>query len=366
MAFANTYDENYQLGIPPEEDPTQDPSSTYLPGGDILKQVNVSGLQDAPDAGGGYQLPAQTAPSGGGSTTSAPAPQTGDPRNAVLSYQSSHPVGNIGDLMTYLQQQGYQVSRPTHAGGLPSDDKLIVNGQMIDFITDFGGPGQGWAYNPEGGGGGGMADTLAQNMMGSQYGATPFETPTFQNFNLSTAKTPENQALNDSLRSSILSILQEMTGGLPDTGKSPQAQQYRISSQREAERMRSQAAEARAQQGSGALLNSGAYQGDVEGINQARAEGQARFEATLTQQLLDDRRQRLALALNTGAGMLTSDQEMNLRAQLAQIDYAMQQNQMQLQYLNSNRQNQQFYDDLGFRIGSKEADLNAGAVGSVM
>ncbi len=104
--------------------------------------------------------------------------QGGDPQALIQQYQQSHPPGDIAGLMSFLQQNGIQVTRPTHAGGtLQSDDKLVVNGQMIDFISDVGGANAKWQYSPEGQGGGdqgGAFGSLAQGW-GQQYNAPSAE-----------------------------------------------------------------------------------------------------------------------------------------------------------------------------------------------
>lgn len=64
-------------------------------------------------------------------------------------------AASLALLESALRNAGYSVQRPTHAGGLPSDDKLIINGQMYDFISDVGGPGASWSMSMVGGAGGG-------------------------------------------------------------------------------------------------------------------------------------------------------------------------------------------------------------------
>jgi hypothetical protein len=74
----------------------------------------------------------------------------------VQWWKASHPASapDIPGLTAFLNAQGLQASNAVH-NGMQSDDKLIVNGQMWDLGSSFGGPGAQWfdAPSPVGAGG---------------------------------------------------------------------------------------------------------------------------------------------------------------------------------------------------------------------
>lgn len=68
----------------------------------------------------------------------------------VTDWQKTHPVSEgVGPLYDALTAAGFSVARPTHAGNLPSDDKLAIDGQMYDFATNWNptGAGSSWTLN---------------------------------------------------------------------------------------------------------------------------------------------------------------------------------------------------------------------------
>jgi hypothetical protein len=61
--------------------------------------------------------------------------------DAIKQYQGSHPAttASYEAMFDYLKGQGYQVERPTHAGGrLPSDDKIVdsTTGRVYDLFIN--------------------------------------------------------------------------------------------------------------------------------------------------------------------------------------------------------------------------------------
>lgn len=89
-----------------------------------------------------------------GATTPAAAP-TMSFQDAVAQYQQANTVStqSYEGLFPYLQNLGFQVERPTHAGGtLQSDDKIVNSqtGEVFDLISDVGGPSQGWTFGASG------------------------------------------------------------------------------------------------------------------------------------------------------------------------------------------------------------------------
>ena len=81
----------------------------------------------------------------------------GDPLQWVQSQFGSLPPTpqSLGQIHDALKAAGVQVERPTHAGGLPSDDKLTINGRMYDLIVGWDGPNPQWALQDVSGNGGG-------------------------------------------------------------------------------------------------------------------------------------------------------------------------------------------------------------------
>lgn len=182
-----------------------------------------------------------------------------------------------------------------------------------------------------------------------------------------TAAAPINTQLDPEIRSKIMSAISMMIdqGSQPigDVSQSQQAKAYQIASQRNAEQDRSAAMERRAAQG---LLTSGPAETDVNAIDQQRSEKQSAFEAQLTTTLLADRSQKLTTALQTGAGIMSADQQAALQAELQSVNSELAKSSLQLQLTNSILSNSHFYDDLGYRIGSTAAGLNASAGSSLI
>jgi hypothetical protein len=368
MAIA-PYDNEYDYLV--------DPNDEMFKGGISYEDPNVLADRSGTSTGADVEQAAQQS-SGGYSGAALPpsptpaptsTPSAGDPKAFFFSLTQGLPPNSqsLLSIEKQLNAQGITVLR--NAQGIAGKVRL-PSGQIIDVGGNFSGgdpsrmswqwyqgtsaakaPTSGTAPRalptPAGATSPALSNTLTASLL-SQFGQQPAQSAEFET----------------ALRSAISELLRTgMQSGLPDTGTSPQARQFALSSTREAERARSDAMERASLQPGGTA--SGKALSDVEGINQARAEAQARFEVGLTQQLLTERQQKLALALQTGAGMLNAEQERTLRAELAAVDAALQQNRLQLDWYNSQNSNQQFYDDLGFRIGSREADLNSQATGAL-
>lgn len=125
---------------------------------------------------------------------------TGQGGTGGLKYDGSDPIAwanqqmanlpptsdSLTKIYDALKAGGVNVTRPTHAGGALSDDKLTINGQDQDFIYDVGGPGAKWNQLGAGGGGGGSSNSSLYN------GMQPFDYPDFtpQPFNAPTYTPP--------------------------------------------------------------------------------------------------------------------------------------------------------------------------------
>lgn len=65
----------------------------------------------------------------------------------ISQWQATHPVSEgVGPLYDALAAKGFKVGRPTHAGGILSDDKLTINGHMYDFARNWNPQGAGSAW----------------------------------------------------------------------------------------------------------------------------------------------------------------------------------------------------------------------------
>ncbi len=136
-------------------------------------------------------------------TTDAPvtdqhttAPQISDWRAYVQKRQSELPPSSasLKLIAQELKSAGFNVEVPTHAGGLPSDDKLTVNGQTIDFITGVDGPNPGWWMGDVGSGGGGSLSDLPASTVGPYKAPAPYQAPapfSYPDFNFGTFKAPD-------------------------------------------------------------------------------------------------------------------------------------------------------------------------------
>src|SRR3990167_870199 len=119
-------------------------------------------------------------------STSTTTPAAGS--SGGLTYEGNDPVAwirrvtagmpptteNLIKIYDALKAGGVSVSRPTHAGGVLSDDKLVIDGQMYDFIRDVGGSKAAWSYGKAGGGAG------TSGPQASAAGANAFKYPAFK------------------------------------------------------------------------------------------------------------------------------------------------------------------------------------------
>lgn len=182
-------------------DPNADPWADYRTQNgwtNPLEGIDQSGLPTYPnpyDTGyqeavqtydpGFYQTPhpAQTAPQ-------QPTAQTGFNAGSYNSWQDltngwfgqyNPTAQSLAQLYDTLKAAGYNVSRPTRAGGAFSDDKLIIDGQMYDFIRDVGGPGAAWQFSQvdegggEAGGAGGFDLSSILALLGQKSGSAAMQ-----------------------------------------------------------------------------------------------------------------------------------------------------------------------------------------------
>lgn len=220
------------------------------------------------------------------------------------------------------------------------------------------------------------ADRTQQQGLNSQtYSPTPEAAPT---------QNTTNQGTQDVVRNSYLQQAEQGTAvDTNDPNFRQQADAYAAAQERARRTAVSQTAEQYA--GSGAT---GAQTAEERLINEQSGQNQAGFEAQLVGHELQNRRSEIQNALTQLGGMISGDQARALQKQLADIDAQLKQagldqssalgqreldirQQLGLGGLNVDlmrllTQNQQYNNDLGFRIGSTEAGLNQSALDSLL
>jgi hypothetical protein len=90
-----------------------------------------------------------------------------------------------------------------------------------------------------------------------------------------------------SVRERVLALLEGTTGNVEND---PRAAAFRVAQRRNQDRMRAQAAESAGQSG---LAGTGGFEGAMRGLDQARGESEASFEADIANQQMADRRDEL-------------------------------------------------------------------------
>src|SRR5215471_16207644 len=140
-----------------------------------------------------------------------------------------------------------------------------------------------------------------------------------------TTPIPGNpQTIQDVYRQQLMGLLQGPTpeAAAAAAGTSPQVAAFRTAQQRSFDRSRAQLAEQNAQQG---LTGSGAAQTQVMGLEQARGENEASFEAQVAQKAMDDRRQQLMQAIQMAQQAGQFDQAQALERELKMSELSIQQ-----------------------------------------
>jgi hypothetical protein len=173
-----------------------------------------------------------------------------------------------------------------------------------------------------------------------------------------TATTPAT--VDSATRAKLLQLMtmDPNATSVDDPSIKPAATAFERARERQLDRQRQANAEKFAAQGLGSsggldTANAQAWEGAGQDI--------AANQASLVTQQIAAKREDVMNALNLGKGILTADQETQLRLQLANIDASLRQRALALQAQQLDQQNNQFYDNLGYQIGSTEATLNANA-----
>lgn len=184
-----------------------------------------SGPQMQPLDTSNWSQEARNAYAGAGNTITPqaqpqPAPSSGgggDVRAAINEYLARYPGGATREayegIFPYLQQRGFNVQRPTRAGGTAnSDDKIVLpDGSVIDLVMDVGPDGSGrwgWSHNgywvdgrpsatpgvytPFSNDGGGAGGSAAGTLSGLGYAAGSGLAPWTRDFNSPSAQQVQN------------------------------------------------------------------------------------------------------------------------------------------------------------------------------
>lgn len=179
------------------------------------------------------------------------------------------------------------------------------------------------------------------------------------------------QAYNDKIHGSILDTIN--TNSKPVTADDPiitsQMAAYRGEQGRNTQLMREALAERNMATGG----TSGALESGIKSTIEDAGNKTAGKEADSMVQELSQRRSALQAALSTGAGVLTADEDRNLRTTLAGIDAQLNKLSLQqggnlgssaqaIQYLLGDRsltnQNNQFYDQFGANQANRQSELD--------
>jgi hypothetical protein len=119
---------------------------------------------------------------------------------------------SLDELLAVLEWRGINAKRATHAGGLPSDDKIILpDGTMIDTIQDVGGPGARWMWSVVGDDGGGSPSGTGVPGLPIQPFGPQFDDPStkyLEDF-LKGRLAELNAPVNDPARDQLAKLLDE-------------------------------------------------------------------------------------------------------------------------------------------------------------
>lgn len=226
----------------------------------------------------------------------------------------------------------------------PGDEHRLSDAFRSDAFGDQGG-GQGRVLGgpgPFGGLQGPQSDALSQFLQ--------------QLMTRNQAADTRQQGFEDQLRATLLDLMRRGQEPLdPDAAaNAPEAKAFQRVRERALQRFRAKQAEQRAAQGLGQNQFgevSGALGSDIQSGEADVSEQIAGFQSRLIAEQINRRRGELMQALQTGAGLLSGDQQNSIRRELAQLDALLRRETLGVQ-------NQQFQDRLGFDIGTQQQLFN--------
>lgn len=235
----------------------------------------------------------------------------------------------------------------------------MQNENYDSYLRDIEAKQQRRQSNTPGGGGGGGGNSNP-GMATAQYSGAQSNPQLDALLSLLQGQQQQAAAHQASMRGLLmgqLSSLQQPVS-LTDPGIAGAASAHRNALQRSSEQQRRELAERRAYDGSGGA-QSGAFQTDVDRLNQLTGESQAGFEGNLLFNADQQRAQRLQSLLQTALALGDSESARNIQAQLQAIGMGQQNNQY---YAGLNQNNNQFQDDMAFRYAGLNANNNMQAL----
>ena len=341
------YDANGEWQDDPVNENVPGPNATPLPNGWSVTGNNGQ-TPFADNYGPGSNANSTPPPSGGGGYT--PKVNDGGDRSAALQRIQQQYQSSLGRAATSQEIASEQEN-------LNKYDTSYVLGQIDKRKSNA--PNNGMAQGPQGytSGQGGYGSN-GQNGQNGSNGASNMDA--FLAYLKS--KDSAAQGNQDALRK----ILMEQLGAAssPVSADAPGIRDVlagrRIASQRNAERLRAQAAESMGAQGLG---QSGALNAKLEGINQQQGEADTQGTGQLLFQELGAKRQQLTNLLSLAVQSGDAESARNIAAQLEAIRAQMQQGQ----FTDSlNQRGQQFNDQLGFNYNSLNANQNSGGLEDIL
>jgi hypothetical protein len=162
----------------------------------------------------------------------------------------------------------------------------------------------------------------------------------------------------DAFKKTLLDTMNRGPASLNDPELKNQADAFAVGQTRSAEMQRAQAAERQAMQG-GAGVSSGAFDGDVSGINERAGERMSGFNAGLVGDAAKERRQQLMQAAALAGNQLNQDEARALQRELAELD-------AQIRREGISQQGALGQGDLALRGRLGEGGLNLGLLQALM
>lgn len=299
---------------------------------------------------------------------------TGNAERDILSYLRQHfPRAFTQDLTTALPQlqeafPGLQLVNNGQSGKIQ-----LPNGQIVDIGNSFGvGGGVGWQW---------LTDQPQQRfddggMTVPTTGFLPPQTPTVSNTPTTSAaapirlssttssRGPADQAFANRIQEAILQMLNRgQTPSASDPEIALPSAAFRQGQQRMEERSRAELAERAAHEG---YSDSGAFDTELRGIQQARGQAESAYEAGLFADAAQRRLTELTQVAALGSQFLSQQDQLQLQREIANLEAQLEQARLaqnQTQFTSSLGENRRQFDvDSALRKAIEEARLNQSAL----
>lgn len=269
-----------------------------------------------------------------------------------LAEAEKHGYGDVGGILSALQARNGNRWNGWSAAG----DKIRYSGGQLDPVfdglTEFD-VAHGYDMGPDKWLGWGWQDTRPMDVIYPQGINGPVNLPSnpvgpATGAPAAPAVNPEDEKAKAAIRDLLMKMAMQ---GTTIDRNDPQFRQmvdpYVANQERFRRQSESEAAERLAAQGLG---SSGAMENERRVTMERAGQNAGMFESQLVDQELEARRDEIKFALTNLRGMLTTDQQMSLQQQLAQLDAALKRESMA-------QQDRQFNVDSGIRIGQLEAQF---------